>query len=119
MKSIAFDHPLPASAVELLLALVETAEQYQIQTIICREVQVCGQSSGNIEGELLPSQKDPLGSLQKLGLVERLTQRRVRLHAGAFARARYERKNWMGKRWAEMIRRGRGFLKAVTTKLFS
>ena len=34
------DYPLPATAIELLLALVDTAKQYQIQIIPCREVQV-------------------------------------------------------------------------------
>ena len=105
MTSIEFKHPLPASAIELLLILVETAEQYQIQTIPCREVQLRGQSTRSSEGRALPPQKDPLGSLQKLGLIERLNKHSVRLRSVAFARARYERKNWLGKWWVKMIHR--------------
>ncbi len=106
MTSIEFERPLPASAIELLLLLVEMAEQYQIQVIPCREVQLCGQSSPTSEGGVWPSQKDPLGSLQKLGLIERLNKHSVRLRAVAFDRARYERKNRLGKWWVKMIHRG-------------
>jgi hypothetical protein len=94
------DYPLPATAIELLLALVDTAKQYQIQIIPCREVRVL--KDFNIEDDRhLPPQKDPLGTLQKIGLVERLGQHDVRLRAMAFERAKYERKNRLGK-WLQV-----------------
>jgi hypothetical protein len=93
MMKYDLDYPLPATAIELLLALVDTAKQYQIQIIPCREVRVLKDFGFE--------EKDPLGTLQKIGLVERLGQHDVRLQAVAFERAKYERKNRLGK-WLQV-----------------
>ena len=97
MKSINLEHPLPASAIELLLLLVDTAEQYQSQTVTCREVWVRNEASSLHHNKQLTPQTDPLGTLQKVGLVERLSKRQIRLCTEAFKRAKYERQNWLGK----------------------
>ncbi len=102
---IKFDHLLPATAVELLLVLVDTAEQYQLKTIPCREVWVESHMPPQIAPEALPHPKDPLGSLEKLGLIERLNQDTIHLRAAAFTWAKYKRKNWLGKRWLKIIHR--------------
>jgi hypothetical protein len=103
MKSIDLDNPLHPTAIELLLALVDTAKQYQLQTIPCREVRVRREPWFEEDRDLTP-QPDPLGSLQKMGLVERLNSH-VRLGKEAFERAKYERKGRLGKWWARMIYR--------------
>ena len=100
MMKYDLDYPLPATAIELLLALVDTAKQYQIQIIPCREVRVL-KDFGFEDDRHLPPQKDPLGTLQKIGLVERLGQHNVRLRTVAFERAKYERKNRLGK-WLQV-----------------
>jgi hypothetical protein len=110
MKMLDLDYPLPATAIELLLVLVDTAEKFQLETITCREVRVRDGSRGK-DDRHLPPEQDPLGNLQKRGLVERLNKNRVRLQTVAFERARYERKNWLGKWLVKMIRRGRSFIK--------
>jgi hypothetical protein len=107
MKSIDLDYPLSPTATELLLVLVDTAKRYQIQTITCREVRTRRDFEDESDKYLLP-QKDPLGSLQKVGLVERLNKHSVRLRAVAFERAKYERRSWLGKWWLRMIRRTYG-----------
>ncbi len=105
MRHFNFDYPLPPTAVELLLVLVDTAEQYQLKTVTCREVQLYSQPAPIFDEGMLPHPKDPLGSLQKVGLIERLNKGAVRLRANAFKRARYERQNWMGKWWVKMWHR--------------
>jgi hypothetical protein len=74
----------------------------KFKPIPCREVRV--RKDFEIENDRhLPPQKDPLGTLQKIGLVERLGQHNVRLRTVAFERAKYERKNRLGKWWFKTI----------------
>ncbi len=89
----------------MLLALVDTAEQYQIKTVPCREVWLPGQPPAIVASQTLPHAKDPLGSLERSGLIQRLNQHQVRLMVVAFGRARYERKNWLGKLWLRLLNR--------------
>ena len=103
---INLDYQLHPTATELLLVLVDTAKQYQIQIIPCREVQVRHHLEKQDDKRFAP-QQDPLGSLQKLGLVERLDNHNVRLQAAAFERASYERKNQLGKWWVKLTHRKR------------
>lgn len=100
-----FDQPIPTTAVELLLVLVDTAERYQMKTVPCREVWRQGQPPAIVGSHALPHPKDPLGSLEKLGLIQRLNPNKVRLRAVAFGRAKYERKNWLGKLWLRLLNR--------------
>ena len=112
-KSLNIDHPLPATAIELLLILVETAERYQIQTITCREVQTRDKLFSAVNDQLFLPSKDPLGTLQNSGLIKKIHNQQVYLHPDAFARARYERKNWLGKQWTKANYYGRRYIKGV------
>lgn len=101
LKSLDLPQQLSASARELLLVLVDTAKQAETQTVLYREVRVRQEfeRGANPTG---PPDQDPLGSLQQLGLVDRLSQHHIYLRAAAFERAAYERKSWLGKWWLKM-----------------
>ncbi len=112
-KLLDFDYTLPATAIELLLVLVETAKQYQIQTITCREVQTRDKLSRTVNDQQLSPSKDPLSTLQNSGLVKKIHKHRVYLYPDAFERARYERENWLGKQWIKANYWGRRYIKGV------
>jgi len=127
MEPIDVSYPLPAPLVQLLIALVEAAEQDQVLTVNCVSASSpheygtwdyhieSSRGTKDIEGV----KGAALDSLTRLGFVERLGDRSITvfLHPSAFERARYERKGRFGKWVIRTVQHARDVILAVSFTL--
>jgi hypothetical protein len=125
--SIDIRYPLPDPLAHLLLTLVEVAERNEILSVSFS----LGQSTTEDREASDLMIQDPkkgdylvvpgvrwnllIGSLYMLGLAEQVGENSLFLYPGAFERARYERKNRLGKWWVRTMLRWRDALLVVTS----
>jgi hypothetical protein len=118
------EYPLPAPLAKLLGALVDIAKRNDVLIV---DYTLIRSGKGTWEYQLRDHSRQepviisglqgrqPVESLQMLGLVEELGNNSVFLYPVAFERVKYERKGRFGKWWARVLLRRRDAVLAVIT----
>ena len=126
MEHVDVDYQLPKPIAQLLVAMVEVAERNEVLTVSCAKDPSDKKGAWDFrikdpaKGESAVVKRlggDPIGSLELLGVVQRLSQRDMFLYPAAFTRARYERKRRFGKWLTRTCNRGRDVALVVVSTL--